>query len=310
MSEPFNLDSDGQATGGNIASPDSGFGRYLQHWATRIMTDIDLFHFDADRPNFEGCGRENGFRHWLASDLMEWLNYKSIVPVNRAVQKAMAACAALGIPIQENFKETQTPDVGADWCLSRFACYLTVMNGDVKNPKVAQAQAYFITWAEAFRQYVQEADGVERVMIRGEVSERETALSATVSARGVDQYAFFQNAGYRGMYNLDLKQIRKIKGIPEGRSPLDFMGKTELAANLFRLTQTEEKIRNEDIRGQRPLERAAEHVGKEVRATMIRLSGTKPEQLPPEQDIKQVRSGLKKAGKEFARLDNPKKKKA
>jgi DNA-damage-inducible protein D len=181
------------------------------------------------------------------------------------------------------------------------------MNGDVKNPRVAAAQAYFITVAEAFRHYVQEADGVERVLVRTEVSERETALSGTAAARGVEQYAFFQNAGYRGMYNMDLSQIPRIKGIPDGRSPLDFMGKTELAANLFRLTQTEEKIRNEDLRGQRPLERAAEHVGKRVRSTMIDLSGTPPERLAPEQDIRQVRSGLKKAGREFARLDKPKK---
>lgn len=268
------------------------------------MTQIDIFHFDNDRPNFEAYGRENGFRHWLASDLMRLLEYSNIAPVRRAVQKAIAACAALGVPIQENFKETATEGVGADWCLSRFACYLTVMNGDPKNPRVASAQAYFITVAEAFRQYIQEADGVERVLVRSEVSERETALSATVNIRGVINFAFFQNAGYRGMYNLDLRQIRRLKGIPDGRSPLDFMGKTELAANLFRITQTEEKIVNEDIHGQQPLERAAAHVGREVRATMERISGTRPERLPPAQDIREVRTGLKKAGREFARIDH------
>jgi DNA-damage-inducible protein D len=235
---------------------------------------------------------------------MGCLEYSNLAPINRAVQKAMAACASLGVPIQENFKETKTEGIGADWCLSRFACYLTVMNGDVKNPRVAEAQAYFITVAEAFRQYVQEADGVERVLVRSEVSERESALSSTVSSRGVTQYAFFQNAGYRGMYNLDLKQVRRIKDVPEGRSPLDFMGKTELAANLFRITQTEEKIRNDDIRGQNPCERVAERVGREVRQTIINIGGTPPERLPAEQDIRQVRSGLKKAGKAFAKIDN------
>lgn len=237
---------------------------------------------------------------------MGWLDYTSMTPVNRAVQKAIAACAALGVPIQENFKETKTDGVGADWCLSRFACYLTVMNGDVKNPRVAGAQAYFVTIAEAFRQHVQEADGVERVLVRSEVSERETSLSATAHIRGVEQFAFFQNAGYRGMYNLDLKQIRRTKNIPDGRSPLDFMGKTELAANLFRITQTEEKIKNDDLRGQRSLEKAAEHVGQEVRDAMIKISGTPPEKLPTERDIRQVKSGLKKAGKEFARIDHKK----
>jgi DNA-damage-inducible protein D len=296
--------SDGGGRG--IASP-SKLGEILERWAATIMNEIDLFHFDPARPNFEACGRDNGFRHWLASDMMAWLGYANMGPVRRAVQKAIAACAALGVPIQENFRETKTDGVGADWCLSRFACYLTAMNGDVKNPRVAAAQAYFITVAEAFRHYIQEADGVERVLVRSEVSERETALSGTAAARGVEQYAFFQNAGYRGMYNMDLSQIRRVKGIPDGRSPLDFMGKTELAANLFRLTQTDEKIRNEDLRGQKPLERAAEHVGRKVRATMVELSGTPPERLAPEQDIRVVRSNLKKAGKEFARLTSARK---
>lgn len=252
-----------------------------------LMSDLDVFHFDDGKPNFDAYGHDNGFRYWLASDLMRMLDYSGMGPIRKAVQKAMAACAALDIKIQENFRETTTEGIGEDWCLSRFACYLTVMNGDVKNPRVAAAQAFFITFAEAFRQYMHNAESVERVLVRGEVSEREKALSSTVHLRGIEQYQFFQNAGYRGMYNLDLSQIRRIKKVPDGRSPLDFMGKTELAANLFRITQTEEKIRNEDISGQRPLERAAESVGRDVRDTMYRISGTRPERLPPAQDIKE-----------------------
>jgi DNA-damage-inducible protein D len=273
-----------------------------------IMSDLQVFHFDENQPNFEAFGRNNGFRHWLASDLMRMLDYSSIGPIRKAINKAMAACANLGVAINENFRETKTAEGAQDWCLSRFACYLTVMNGDPRNPKIALAQAYFVTQAEAFRQYVQEADGVERVLIRGEVSEREKALSGTVKQHGVENYAFFQNAGYRGMYNMDFSHLIKKKGAPAGRSLLDFMGKTELAANLFRITQTEEKIRNEGIRGQRPLERTHETVGKEVRETMRRIGGTLPENLPLADDIKSVRSGLKRTGKEFAKLDDKKSK--
>lgn len=179
------------------------------------------------------------------------------------------------------------------------------MNADPRNPKVAEAQAYFITMAEAFRQYVQEADGVERVLIRGEVSDREKALSSTAKAQGVENYAFFQNAGYRGMYNMNLAAIRSKRNVPNGRSPLDFMGKTELAANLFRITQTDEKIRNQNVRGQKLLEAAANEVGKKVRKTMIELSGTPPEQLRPEADIDDVRKGLKRSQKEYKKLDGP-----
>jgi len=270
--------------------------------------NLELFHFDGDRPNFESLLRENGFCHWLASDLMDALGYDHMQPVLNSVNKAMAACAQLGVSIPENFCETKTETGGKDWKLSRFACYLTVMNGDSKNHQIAKAQAYFITIAEAFRQHVAEADGVERVLVRGELSERERSLSATAARQGVQNYAFFQNAGYRGMYNLDLSQIRQRKQVPAGRSPLDFMGKTELAANLFRVTQTEEKIQNENIRGQQRLEHTATTVGKAVRKTILELGGTPPEQLPPSKDIKEVKKGLKKAGKEYAKLDHKKKK--
>ena len=270
--------------------------------------ELEVFHFEDDKPSFEQFGHDNGFRYWLASDLMRMLDYTTMQPILNAVNKAMSACGQLNISIPENFSETTTATGGKDWKLSRFACYLTVMNGDPKKPKVAAAQAYFISMAEAFRQYVQEAEHVDRVVIRGDVSEREKALSGTAFARGVTNYAFFQNAGYRGMYNLDLNQIKRLKHVPNGRSVLDFMSKTELAANLFRITQTEEKIRNEDITGQKPLERTAESVGKEVRATMARISGVAPERLAPAQDIQEVRAGLRKAGKEFARIDKKKKK--
>ena len=266
------------------------------------MNELEIFHFDDDSPNFESCGRENGFRYWLASDLMQWLDYSSMDPVRKAVNKALAACANLNIPISENFVEMSLAEGGVDWRLSRFACYLTVMNGDVKNPKVAQAQAYFITMAESFRQYIQNPEGVERVFIRGKLSNREKTLSGVVHTRNIENYQFFQNAGYRGMYNMNLAQIRQMRGLSQKQSPLDYMGKTELAANLFRLTQTEEVIKNNDVRGQTPLERTAENVGRTVRKTMIEISGTPPERLPASEDIKTVKSGLKHTHRQFAKL--------
>lgn len=270
------------------------------------MTDLDLFHFDDTRQNFEALARANGFRYWLASDLMRCLGYDHMAPVLKAVNKAIAACATLGIPIGDNFVEVREGGTGErDWHLSRFACYLTAMNGDPRNQKVAKAQVYFAALAESFRQYVQEADQVERVLVRGEISERENALSSTAKAQGVENYAFFQNAGYRGMYNMNLSKIRQLKQVPSGRSPLDFMGKTELAANLFRITQTDEKIKNENVRGQKPLERAAENVGRQVRETMRKISGTPPERLPPARDIHHVRSDLKQTNRHFAKLDKP-----
>lgn len=177
------------------------------------------------------------------------------------------------------------------------------MNGDSKKPQVAAAQAFFASMAEAMRNYIESAQNVERVLIRDDVSERERTLSGVAHAAGVVQYGYFQNAGYRGMYNMDLRRLRQFKGIDSDRSLLDFMGKQELAANLFRITQTEARILNEKIRGQRSLENAAHEVGKSVRDAMIKTSGSRPEQLPIAQDIKVVRKTLKSAQREFAKLD-------
>ncbi len=195
-----------------------------------------------------------------------------------------------------------------DYRLSKFACYLVAMNGDVKKKEVAKAQAYFITVTEAFKRCVHEAQQVERIAIRGEVSEREKSLSGVAGNAGLENYAFFQNKGYLGLYNMPINQLKEHKGIPDGRSPLDFMGREELAANLFRITQTEAKIRNEGIKGQKKLEDAAFSVGQQVRWSMEEISGTRPENLPPASDIKSVKADIKSTQKEFLKMDKSKKK--
>jgi DNA-damage-inducible protein D len=266
-----------------------------------------VFHFDEDKDNFEGHAIDNGTICWYASDLAQMLGYQSLASFSKAINRAISACTALNIPVMENFQQVRRTVEGVtidDYKLSRFACYLATMNGSTSKPQVAAAQAYFYTLAESFRQYFQAAEGVERVIIRDEISEREKSLSGVAKFAGVETYAFFQSAGYRGMYNMTLAQLRQRRRLPANKTPLDFMGKTELAGNLFRITQTEERIKNEGVRGQRNLENTALHVGKKVRATMIELSGTPPELLPVNEDIKDVRKGLHTTQKEFNRLDS------
>ncbi len=273
-------------------------------------SDASPFHLQPDKPGFEDLSQSNGFRFWWASQLATLLGYESLHGFRKAVERTMIALTSLNIPIVENIlHETRKLDgkTVTDYKLSRFACYLATMNGDPKKPEVAQAQAYFISWADACRMYLEESDGVERVAIRGEISEHERSLAGAAKMAGVERYGLFQNAGYRGLYNKDLWELRRLKGIPEKRSPLDFMGKTELAANLFRVTQTEEKIRAQRIRGQKPLENAAEDVGREVRNTMIKISGKRPEDLPPAEDIKSVHKKLKSSHREIRKLDGSKK---
>jgi DNA-damage-inducible protein D len=270
---------------------------------------FSLFHLEEDRPSFESLGKENGGKYWFARDFMRMLGYESFQAFQKQINKAIATCTALNIPVVENFTQVQRhigSDLVADIKLTRFACYLVAINGDVRKQEVAAAQAYFVTMAEAFRQYIEGTDQVERVQIREEISERERSLSAVAHSAGVEQYQFFQNAGYRGMYSMDLRDLRMVKGVMEGRSVLDFMGRQELAANLFRITQTEAKIEKEGIQGQQRLERTAYGVGKTVRDTMIELSGTPPEQLPRVDDIKTVKGNLKHARREFGKIDKPK----
>jgi DNA-damage-inducible protein D len=265
----------------------------------------DLFHFQNDTPNFEALALENGFTYWLKSSLANSLGYADGKSIEKAMNKAMTVCLTLNIPVFENFVQIESASEKNDFKLSRFACYLTVMNGDVRNPLVAHAQAYFAGLADAFAAHTK-ADSVERVLIRGEISEREGTLSSTAKTHGVENYAFFQNAGYRGLYNMNLTRLKNHKGLGDKTkgSLLDFMGKDELAANLFRITQTEAKIRNESIRGQNNLERTAEGVGRDVRNTMIKISGQKPEELKLEiNSITDVKKGIKLTHKELKKID-------
>ena len=268
-----------------------------------------LFHHEPSRQGFESLAQEDGFKFWWASDMARLMGYENLDSFRKAINKAMIACDALGVPLVENFVQERRAVEGReqlDFRLSRFACYLAAMNGNVNNPLVAQAQAYFVTFAEACRQYLARAENVERVGLRADISDRERSLSGVVQDAGLRDFALFQNAGYRGLYNMDLARLRQLKGVPDARTPLDFMGKEELAANLFRITQTEAKIRKENRRGQQSLERAAEEVGQRVRRTMQEISGNQPEALSPAEDIRVVRKQLKSAQREFRKLDRAK----
>lgn len=270
------------------------------------MNEI-IQYFSEDGALYEKRARPNGGVFWSAREFMVMLGYESFAAFEQAINRAIAACTTLRIPVYDNFQQIESTledgTKGADFKLSRFACYLVAINGDPRKDGVAAAQAYFATLAEAAQQYMQAAQGMERVLIRDDLSEREVGLSSAAKRAGVEQFAFFQNAGYRGMYNMNLAALKDFKGLPDGRSLLDFMGKRELAGNLFRLTETEARLNKERVRGQRPAENVAHDVGRKVRAMMIENTGTDPERLPLEGDIQEVRKGLKKTAKEFTKLD-------
>lgn len=268
------------------------------------MTEITRY-FDSQGELFEEQGASNGGRYWKAREFGEMLGYASFSTFKKAINRAIQTCVTLNLSVMENFVELPPAEgKGIDYKLSRFACYLVAMNGDVRKPQVAAAQAYFATLAEAVQKFIQSAQDVERVQIRDEVSDGERSLASTAKKSGVTQYAFFQNAGYRGMYNMDISRLKRKKGLTlKNRSLLDFMGKRELAGNLFRITETEAKLKADDVRGQKRAERVAHNVGRTVRKIMIDNTGETPESLPLAGDIKKVQKDLKATAKAFGRQD-------
>ena len=178
------------------------------------------------------------------------------------------------------------------------------MNGDPKKPQVAAAQAYFAAIAETFHDHLEASEGVDRVVVREEVAAGEKSLSKTAQSHGVDSYAFFHNAGYMGMYNMSLSDLKQLKGLPLKDKLIDRMGKVELAAHLFRVTQTDQKIQTENVRGQRNLESTAHTVGATIRRTILELGGKAPEALPLAPPIAEVKKALKDTGKKFKAMDS------
>lgn len=271
---------------------------------------LTVFHFEENKENFEAYSHENGYTHWWSSDLMNMLGYENAASFHKVINKAMATCNTLNIPIIENFEQKQRIIDGKtvlDFKLSRVGCFLIAMNGDNKKHAVAKAQLYFASLAGAVGDYIAEAEKVERINIRGEVSDREKSLSGVVHSRGIENMGFFQNAGYRGMYNKNMRDLRQIRNVPNGKSLLDYMGKDELAANLFRITQTELKIKNDNIQGQGRLEATAETVGRQVRKSMIEISGVRPEELSALEHIDKAKKSLKDHTKDLKKLDKKKK---
>jgi DNA-damage-inducible protein D len=287
-------------------------GRYdFSHMSDeQNMQELSPFHMEPNRPGFEEYGHDNGFRYWWASDLAALLGYGGLSGLRTAINRAMTTLTHLNIAIAENMVESSRDIAGKlskDYKLSRFACYVVAMNGDPQKEQVALAQGYFARWAEACALMIEDAEGMDRIRIRTDITNAERSLAGVAKDAKVENYAYFQNAGYRGMYNMNTDRIREIKGAPGRRSPLDFMGAAELAANEFRISQTEVRIKSQQIKGQQGLESAANLVGRNVRHAMIASGGELPEKMPPAKDLKLVKKQIKRTNKELKALDSPKK---
>jgi len=260
---------------------------------------------------FEDFKNENGLTFWWASDLLIMLGYKDMKSFQKVLDRATKAFVSLNIPHYENiiaFQREKEGDEFLDFKLSRFACYITVMNGDPKKVEVAEAQAYFAQQTRKFELYIQNSDQIERLLIREELTEGNKSLTSIVKLSGVEDFAKFQNAGYIGMYNMPSWKLEKKRGVKKGKL-MDHMGRTELAANLFRVTQAEERIKNKGIKGQASLEQTHYEVGREVREIIQKNVGKNPENLPLEKQLSDVKKELKDGHKKMVKEEKDTKKK-
>ena len=255
--------------------------------------------------SFEDFKNQNGITYWWASEFMLMLGYSEMSSFKKVIDRATKAFISLNIEHLDNIIRVARDIDGrsqTDYKLTRFACYLIAMNGDPKKPEVAMIQAYFATQTRQFELYIEKQSDVDRLLIRDEIKEGNKSLNSAALSAGVKDYAKFTNAGYRGMYNMLNVQLARKRGVEKSKL-FETMGRTELAANLFRITQTEERIKLKSIRGQEALEGTHFAVGREVRDIIIKNTGRKPEQLPQERQIPEVKKTLKSEFREMKKID-------
>lgn len=266
--------------------------------------------FEAIR-HVDGEGNE----FWLARALarvLDYSEYRHFLPV---IERAREACKNSGQPVENHYEDVlDMVEIGSgakrqveDIRLSRYACYLIVQNGDPGKPVIANGQTYFAM--QTRRQELADdvsfatlSEDQKRLAIRNELATHNKQLAAAAKEAGVEtplDYAIFQDHGYKGLYGgLSAKDIHVRKGLKKSQKILDHMGSTEMAANLFRATQAEEKLKRDQVRGKQNANQTHLQVGRKVRQTIKELGGTMPEALPtPEASIQKIESAAKRLGK-------------
>lgn len=262
--------------------------------------------------------REDGSEFWCARELAGALDYTQWRNFQTVIKRAMIACENSGHNVVYDFAEvSKIVEAGAaskpvtDYELTRYACYLIVQNGDPRKEVIALGQTYFAI--QTYRQEVADhfnelSEDNKRLVIRGDIKQWNQMLAETAHNAGVitnEEFAIFQNAGYMGLYGgLDVEDIHDRKGLTVGQKILDYMGSTELIANLFRISQTEEKLRRDDVQDAGKATSVHYNVGREVRSAIEKIGGTMPEDLPvPEKSIQEIEK------EQMARLKNKAKQK-
>lgn len=260
------------------------------------LTFENIKHFD-----------ENGQEFWYARELQTFLEYSEWRNFNSVIDRAKTSLKTSGNLLESHFVDTNkmvplgsgTTRKITDIKLSRYACYLIVQNGDPRKEVIALGQSYFAI--KTRQQELQDdferlTEDQKRIAIRDEIKHHNKSLAQAARNAGVTEFGVFQNYGYKGLYGgLTMSDIHELKGLGNKEHILDNMGSAELAANLFRATQADEKLRRDKVKGAQNANNTHFEVGRTVRKTMAELGNTMPEHLPtPKESIKELKKKQKK----------------
>jgi DNA-damage-inducible protein D len=249
---------------------------------------------------------DGGNEYWESRDLAEVLEYTQYRNFESVIERAKLACFNSGHRIEDHFADvSKMIDIGKGGkreikvtLLSRYACYLVIQNADPKKEIVAHGQTYFAVQTRRQELADESIEEERRLVLRDEMRRHNAQLAGTAKNAGVIEskdYAIFQNHGYMGLYGgLNQEDIHRRKGLKKSQKILDHMGSTELAANLFRATQTEEKLRRDKVKGKEAANRTHRAVGEKVRQTIKEIGGTMPENLPAAESIKKIATKQRK----------------
>ncbi len=245
---------------------------------------------------------EHGQEYWSARELCKILEYSEYRHFLPAIDKAKIACKQSRQEVQDHFEDVlDMVSIGSDakrevsdYRLSRYACYLIIQNSDPSKKIVAEGQTYFAIQTRKQEVSEQLLEDQKRVYLRSEMTEHNKQLAKTAKEAGVWNYGDFVDFGYMWLYGgLRNKDIHAKKKLKPSQKILDHMGSEELAANLFRATQAEAKIKREGIQGQVKASKAHFEVGKKIRSTIADIGGTMPEKLPTPESLSQAEKRLK-----------------
>lgn len=255
--------------------------------------------YDSFAVSIDKCKRKspNGSEYWMARDIQAAIGYSRWESFRDVIEKARMACESAGLSADNQFRQTAKMVLigsGAerqmeDWFLSRYACYLIAMNGDPAKREVGYAMTYFAVQTRLQEAQNQLTAEEKRLMLRNRVKDANKSLNSAAKKAGVQRYGIFHDAGYKGLYGgLGRAQIQAKKGIPDTEDLLDCIDRAELAANEFRITQTEQKLIRDQVSGEQPAIDTHFEVGQQVRTTIRKIGGTMPEELPAVESIKKL----------------------